>query len=132
MNRRNFLLLSALAPVFAHGFVSDQEDIYLSNNEIITLKILHKRLRRVRRHVGFGHFNYLSFDRTLFYARNYSSIGRFTKSELDLIEKLFYDDPYEFGFYGKKTVEKITNKIFKKDIQKIPHSGHYVYKGKRL
>jgi zinc D-Ala-D-Ala carboxypeptidase len=132
MNRRNFLLLSALSPVMAKDYLDVDQDIYLSNEDLKTLKMLNIRLRRVRRFVGFAHFNYLSLDKTLFYGRNYSSIGRFSKPEIELIEKLFYANPSKFGFYGDRTVANISQKISKKDIVKISHSGHYVYKGKPL
>ena len=132
MNRRNFLLLSALSPVMAKDYIQVDEDIYLNRSELLTLQSLDSRLTRVRRFVGFGNFNYISFDRTLFYARNYSRIGRFSKNEIALVEKLFYSTPQRFGFYGEKTVTNISNKISKKDLKKISYSGHYVYKGKPL
>ena len=132
MNRRNFLLLSALSPVMAKDYLSINEDVLLTKNDLETLNSLDRRLRRVRRFVGFANFNYISLDRTLFYARNYSSIGKFTKDEIALIEKLFYTEPTKFGFYGDRTVEKISKKISKKEITKISYSGHYIYKGKPL
>ena len=132
MNRRNFLLLSALSPVIAKEYTQIDQDTYLSIEDMKTLDILNNRLKRVRRFVGFANFNILSFDEMLFYARNYSSIGRFSKKEIAFIEKLFYDEPSQFGFYGKKTVDKISQKISRKDIQKISHSGHYIFKGKPL
>jgi len=132
MNRRNFLLLSALSPVMAKDYIQVDEDIYLNRTELVTLKSLDNRLQRVKRFVGFGNFNYISFDRTLLYARNYSKIGKFTKNEITLVEKLFYSKPEKFGFYGKRTVDNISQKISKKDLKKISYSGHYVYKGKPL
>jgi len=130
MDRRTFLFLSALTPVFAKDFISKDLDTYLLSSELQTLKNLNSRLNRVRRFVGFANFNTISFDTTLYYARNYSAIGKFKKDELDLIEKLFFSDPSTFGFYGKKTVSNISNDIRSNDIQKIPYSGHYVFKGK--
>jgi len=130
MNRRNFLLLSAITPVLAKEFTTINKDTYLNSEDMITLISLNQRLKRVKRYVGYGNFNILSLNSAYFYGRNYSSIGAFTKKEQTLIEKLFYSDPKEFGFYGKQTTTKITQRISKKDITKIPHSGHYVYKGK--
>jgi len=49
-----------------------------------------------------------------------------------LLDKLFHEDPNKYGFYGQQTCPKITTKISKKDIVKIPHTGHYLYKGKPL
>lgn len=130
MDRRTFLLLAGMTPVLAQDFLKQKQDLFLSNEDFDTLVSLNKRLRRLRRHVGFGNFNNISFDRARYFARNYSSIGKFTKEEVNLIEKLFYSDPKEFGFYGEKTTQSITNIISKKEIVKIPRSGHYVFKGK--
>jgi len=132
MNRRTFLLLSAVAPLMAKDFVTIKDEVYLNTTDMRVLRSLNNRLKRVINHIGYGHFNYLSFDDMLFYARNYSSIGRFSKSEMNLIEKLFYSDPNEYGFYGQKTIHKITHKIEKKDIVKVPYSGHYLFKGKPI
>ncbi|MEA2049690.1 MAG: D-alanyl-D-alanine carboxypeptidase family protein [Campylobacterota bacterium] len=130
MNRRDFLLLTAFSPVFAKDFIKKDTDIYLTKDDLETLPILYQRLKNIKRYVGFGNFNTISLDSSFYYARNYSSIGSFSNKEKKLIEKLFYTDPKEFGFYGDSTVEKISNKISKKDITKIPYSGHYVFKGK--
>ena len=132
MNRRNFLACAALTPVFANDMVEENNDIYLSSDEYKTLITLNIRLKRVKKHVGFANFNLLSFKDTLFYARNYSKIGAFTKKELALIDKLFYEDPNQYGFYGDQTCFDINNQISKKDVEKIPYTGHYVFKGKAL
>lgn len=132
MNRRNFLLLSALTPVFAKDYVQLNQDVNLHLNDLKTLNSIDHRLKRLRRYIGFANFNIISFDEALYYARNYPTIGKFTDTELKLIEKLFYSEPTKFGFYGDKTVQKITQKISTKDIQKISYSGHYIFKGKPL
>ena len=131
MNRRDFLFLSTIAPLVSYANISSG-DIYLTQDELHTLYSLDKRLRRLRGFVGYANFNIISFDTARYYARNYSKIGKFTPNEITLVEKLFYSDPSTFGFYGDKTVDKITQKIDTKDIQKIPHSGHFIYKGKAL
>ncbi len=86
------------------------------------------RLKRLRSVVGFGNFNVIGFDRALQYARTYSSIGAFTKEELQFIEILFYADPGQFGFYGKRTCNSLTQQIPMKEVTKVPYTGHYVYK----
>jgi hypothetical protein len=132
MNRRDFLILSAVSPSFAKEFIEKDRDIYLSHDDFATLNSLEHRLRKLRSFVGFGNFNFISFDQARYYARNYSAIGRFTTKELALIEKLFYSNPNKFGFYGDKTVDNITNVISSKELFKVPYSGHYIYKGKAL
>jgi hypothetical protein len=132
MNRRNFLLLSALSPVLAKDYIHLNSDIFLDFYDLKNLHSLNERLYRLRRYIGFANFNFVSIDTAFYYARNYSAIGQFTQSEKDLIEKLFYTTPSEFGFYGRKTVDSLTTTIQEKDIEKIPYSGHYIYKGKPL
>ena len=66
------------------------DDIILSKKEMRLLKSSLNRLRRVQRTVGFGNFSVLSFDDAVKYSRNYSSIGRFTKQELDFLDKTFH------------------------------------------
>ena len=132
MNRRNFLLLSTLSPVFAKDYISINHDVNLHLNDLQTLYTLDNRLKRLKRFIGFANFNIIGLDQALYYARNYSAIGKFSKEEINLIEKIFYDKPSTFGFFGNKTVNNITKQISSKDIKKIPHSGHFVYKGKPL
>lgn len=132
MNRRNFLLLSALTPVFAKDYVSINQDVNLHLNDLKVLYTLDNRLVRLRRFIGFANFNVIGLDQAFYYARNYPAIGNFTKEEILLIEKLFYSEPSKFGFYGDKTVQNISQTIQEKDIQKISQSGHYIFKGKPL
>lgn len=132
MNRRNFLAYAALTPILTKSLMADTNDIYLSRDEWIVLVGVNDRLKRVKKHVGFANFNLISFRDTLFYARNYSSIGAFTKKEIAFIEKLFYEDPNEYGFYGEKTCFNINNHVKRKEVKKIPYTGHYVFKGKAL
>lgn len=130
MNRRNFLACAALTPVFAQELTADDNDIYLSKEEWKVLVSVNTRLKRIKRHVGFANFNLISFHDTLFYARNYYAIGAFTKKELELIDKLFQEDQNQYGFFGPKTCNDINNEISRKDVEKIPYTGHFLFKGK--
>lgn len=132
MNRRNFLACAALTPIFANSLMADSNDIYLSREEWKLLVSVNSRLKRVKKYIGFANFSLISFNDTLFYARNYRVIGAFTKKEIAFIDKLFYEDPSRYGFYGEKTCFNLTNKISKKEVTKIPHTGHYIFKGKAL
>ena len=129
MKRREFLLGTVLAPVFAGELLAENTDVYLSGEEWRTLVSLNKRLKRLRRFVGFANFNIISYNRALYYARNYSKIGEFTKDELLLIDRLFHEDTTQYGFYGPKTCMNLENIILEKDVSKIPYTGHYLFKG---
>jgi len=129
MNRRNFLTFTCLAPIITTNLFAANDDIIISQKEMIILSALKQRLKRLSRFVGYAHFNIISFSDSLFYARNYSSIGKFTKDELSLIDKLFYETPSKYGFYGEKTSKNINNYISKKSVNKMPKTGHYLFKG---
>jgi len=130
MNRRIFLASLAFSPLFAKKRMMNTEDIYLSQDQFSTLTTLNQRLKRLKSYVGFRNFNIISFENALFYARNYPKIGSFTSKELELIDKLFYEDPKQYGFYGHKTCLSLNNSILKKDVVVIPRTGHYLFKGK--
>ncbi len=144
MNRRNFLTLTALSPIFTKDLMAIEDNINLNNKDILfnsiylkgkewdALVSLNSRLKRLKRYVGFANFNILSFNDSLFYGRNYPKIGRFTHDELILIDKLFYENPEKYGFFGEKTCFNLQNKIPRKSVKKIPRTGHYVFKGKPL
>ena len=129
MERRDFLVALAITPMLSSELFAST-DVYLSREEFATLTVLNKRLRNLRRFVGFANFNLLSYPQALKYAKSYSRIGEFTKAELLLIDRLFHENPANYGFYGAKTCNHIENFISSKDVNKIPHTGHYLYKGK--
>ena len=90
------------------------------------------RLQRAQRTIGYGNFNVVSLDEILRYSKRYSKIGAFQKTELDMLEQLFYEDASQYGFLGQKPLGSLTQKIHRKKIVKVPGSGHYLYKGKPL
>jgi len=110
--------------------VQEKSKVVLSGDEFALLKSLHARLKRVRYICGYGHFNLVGIDEMNKIARNYSKVGSFTKAELDMIERLFYEEASEYGFYGEKVLTNITDNINKKEITKVPRTGHYLFRGK--
>ena len=129
MNRRNFLTCVALTPLFTNQLLASN-DVYLSMDEWTLLVSVNNRLKRLKRHVGYANFNLISFDDALFYGRNYHKIGAFTKNEIRFIDKLFNENPNNYGFYGVKTCTNLTNSISRKDVKKIPRTGHFLFNGK--
>lgn len=133
MHRRTFLTLSVTGLAsMAFASPSPATPLFLEVAELPDFESARVRLRRVRNYVGFANFNLISFDSMLYYARNVSSIGAFTKRELDFLEKLFYDETSKYGFFGRRTCESITSAIDTRETVKIPHSGHYLFKGEPL
>jgi hypothetical protein len=130
MTRRNFLLYSsALSYTTLNASVFLDTDTYLSPKEFETLLSLDKKLSKIKSHVGYANFNLISYTEALKIAKINPKISAFNKAELDLIDRFFYDNPKKYGFYGEQTCFDIENKISKKDVIKVPKTGHYIFKG---
>ncbi len=108
------------------------DDVFLPPAYMALLESTLKRLKRLQRTVGHGNFHLLNFDSAIKFARNYSKVGRFTKAELDFLEKIFYEDGTPLGFFGEKPFTNITDKIRRKEVTKVRGSGNYLYKGPAL
>ncbi|MBW1754262.1 MAG: peptidase M15, partial [Deltaproteobacteria bacterium] len=108
------------------------KDVYLDQSDFLLLKSSTMRFKRLQRTVGYGNFHLLSFDDAIKIARNYSKVGAFSKQECAFLEKIFYGDPVVYGFFGEKPVKKLTDRIKKREVVKIPHTGNYIYKGTPL
>ncbi|MCW9023444.1 MAG: M15 family metallopeptidase [Gammaproteobacteria bacterium] len=111
---------------FDHAF---SEDIFLpeTDNKILIEAV--DRMARLQQLVGHGNFSILSYDEMLKYAKNYSQIGEFTPTELNLFERIFSEDAQIYGFMGSKVVDSITAMIDKNTGVKIAGSGNYLFKG---
>ncbi|AXX93638.1 hypothetical protein CPU12_11055 [Malaciobacter molluscorum LMG 25693] len=150
MNRREFLdkikvatVLGITYPTISNAYEkvadsivtsnnnqSSKEDLFIENSEIKDFESVRRKLRQVQRHVGYGNFNIISFDDMLRTAKYSNKIEAFSKAELEFLEKTFYINPSQYGFYGKKISLKMTEAINKKDVVKIPRTGHYLFRGK--
>jgi len=130
MNRRNFLTCVALAPTISTSLLAQDYDVFLSPSEFATVSTLNSRLKRLKAFVGFANFNLISYYQALYYGRNYSKIGTFTQKEIGMMERLFDENPNDYGFFGERTCLNLDNRVSKKDVEKIPYTGHYLYKGK--
>ena len=104
-------------------------DIHLAKEQLSVLYSCVSRLKRLQRTVGHGNFHLLSFDDGMAIARNYSKVGKFSRRELDFLERIFYTDSEEYGFWGDKPISKMTTNIKKSEVVKIPRTGNYLYRG---
>lgn len=104
-------------------------DVYLDQSSFLLLESSVKRFKRLQRTVGYANFSLLNFDESLKLARNYHRIGSFLKDEIVFLERMFYEDPAIYGFFGKKPVKSLTDGIHRQKVVKIRHTGHYLYKG---
>ncbi len=106
------------------------QDIYLDEQHLKNFQSIRKKLNYVQRHVGYGNFNIISFDEVATVLQNSPTAKRFTKDELSFIEYIFYYTPTVHGFYGDRITNNLTQKINKKEVKKMPYTGHYLFKGK--
>lgn len=141
MQRRNFLktltlgatvLASSKLDILADTIDSNPQDLFVSVEDLPTFLSVKNKLTNLLKTVGFGNFNLITFDNTLYYAKRNLNIGEFTKEELSLIEKIFYNDPTQYGFFGHKTCANLTDVINENDVYKVPSSGHFIFKGTSL
>jgi len=131
MDRRIFLGLmasGAASSLMAHTSTKEHA-VWIRDEEVNTFLSVSKKIDLVKRYVGYGNFNILSYEDMLKTAKRYPKIGYFTPVEIAFIEKMFYENPSKYGFYGKRTVTSLNNTVNKKEILKIPHTGHYLFKG---
>ena len=108
------------------------DDLFVNEQEKVLLQSVALRLKKLQNTIGYGNFNIVSFDEALVYGKRFSAIGQFTPQELVFIEKMFATQAAEYGFYGDKVIDQLTFKITKKDVFKVPHTGHYLYRGDSL
>ena len=106
-----------------------KDDVYLNREEFLLLESCVKRLKNLQRTVGHGNFYILNLDGAIGTARKYPRVGRFTKAELDFLEKIFYQDSVAYGFLGEKPLKRITDRIRRRKVVKVPGTGNYLYKG---
>ena len=107
-------------------------DVWLDRKRYRLLESSAKRFKRLQRIVGHGNFHLLSFDKALRIARNYSSVGRFSRAELDFLEMIFYEDAGIYGFFGEKPMKNLTSRVEKRDVVKVPRTGNYLYRGRPI
>lgn len=104
------------------------EDVILTDHRLQILTSVTQRLRRVRSVVGHANFSLLSFDHALLYARRYSKVGKFPNEEIAFLEEIFYTNANDYGFFGSKVTTNITAKISKREIEKIPYTGNFLFR----
>jgi hypothetical protein len=104
-------------------------DVVLNPAQRVAFDSALARLRRLQNYVGHGNFNVIGWDQSLKLARARDAIGAFGRNELELIEELFFTNAETLGFYGDKVVTNLTATIAQRDIDKIPGSGHFLFKG---
>lgn len=129
MNRRSFLSL-AVASSTTLAFGANEEFIpsSIAMKKITpTVSNLLDKLNAVQNHVGYVQFNIISFDEMLKVAARCNKA--LTSNEIGYIETIFYGDPRRYGFFGERTVPRLTAVTLEKDLIYIKKTGHFLLKG---
>lgn len=108
------------------------DDVFLSEADIPLMHSVLLRLKKVEQTVGHGNYNVIGFDDTLKYARYQLGIGRFTREELNFIDKVFNTEAREYGFFGDKVTTELTAQFNRDQIVKVPYTGHFLLKNESL
>lgn len=109
--------------------VEKKNNIFLEKQYINEFVSVREKLKNVQSYIGHGNFNLISFDEMVKASKNFNKLETFSKKELDFLEYIFYYNPSSHGFYGERISQNITDKINKKEVVKIPYTGHYLFKG---
>lgn len=105
------------------------DDQYVPTHQRRLLKTCIVRLKRIYKTVGHANFYLLGLDDAIKLSRGYSRIGSFKKPEITFLESLFHQDAISYGFFGKKQITAFTHQIPKKQVDRIPQSANFLYKG---
>jgi ribosomal protein S20 len=108
------------------------DDVLVSEADAILLRSTFHRLKNLQKTIGYGHFNLVSFDESISFAKRFEAVGAFTHPELEFIERLFFTNAADYGFYGQKVTDQLTSQFNKSKIVKVPKSGHYIFKNESL
>ncbi len=109
--------------------VPHKDDVQIDIIDYEIFESIVMRLRRLQQYVGHGNYQRLSFDNGLRIARNGSQVGEFSRAEIKFLEMVFYSEAKHYGFFGQKPLNKLTARINKDEVVKIPYTGNYLYKG---
>jgi len=129
MDRRSFLSLAVVCSSTL-AFGANQKfapSTVVTNNSSLMVRNLLDKLNTVQNHVGYVQFNTISFDEMLKMAVHCNK--PLTPYEVGYIETIFYGDPRRYGFYGERTVPRLTAITPKKDLLYIKQSGHFLLRG---
>lgn len=107
-------------------------DYSIEKAKLPILLSVRNRFKRVQKLSGYANFSLLGIDDALKIGKSYSSVGAFTREEIDFLEMLFYRDSSIYGFMGRKPLQSLTSVIETKNTIKVSGSGQYLYKGDAL
>jgi hypothetical protein len=108
------------------------DDVLVREVDASLLLSTFNRLKNLQKTLGYGHFNLVSFDESISFAKRFSAVGEFSKAELEFVERVFFTNAADYGFYGHKVTNQLTSQFKKSELVKVAGSGHYIFKNESL
>jgi hypothetical protein len=129
MDRRSFIKFTALSSTtLAFGGTEEFLTNSLSTFRALpVVKSLLDKLETVQNQVGYVRFNTISFDEMLKIASRCKQ--PLSSEEIGYIENIFYGDPRQYGFFGERTVPRLTAITPEKELVYIKKTGHHLLRG---
>lgn len=129
MDRRAFLTVAgACAGTALFGLTEETDTAIIRRGHVIpVVSSLLDKLATVQNWVGYVQFNTMSFDQMLKIAAQCQK--PLNDKEIGYIETIFYGDPKRYGFYGERTVTRLTSIVPKNDLVYINKTGHSLMRG---
>ena len=129
--KKSIVGLTTVSNINLFGNISDQKNniVFVEKKDYKVFQSIRRKLQLVQQYIGYGNFNVISFEEMLSISKRISSIGTFSKEEINFLEFIFYYNPSSHGFFGNRITNNITDTIDKRIITKIPYTGHYLFKG---
>ena len=109
---------------------NDHGNVVLTPDDYRLLCTLTRRLERLQLSAGHGNFALMDFDAALNHVRYDANVGCFTSAEVEFMEKIFHQDARSYGFMGAKPLQRMTDSVQKKQIEKVPGTGNYLFNGR--
>ncbi len=104
------------------------DDILISSAQTQLLYSCVIKLRKLQKFVGYGNFNVLTWDRMIYFSRHYHQLEPFSRAEIQFLDDLFHSNAEKYGFMGEKVFTEISSQLKRKNIYKVPNSGHFLLK----
>lgn len=101
------------------------DDVFCPAEQRELVRRMVAKFRAVQRHVGNGNFNLLGMD-------EFFRHGEVTSAEKAFLDQLFHFEAHRLGFYGPRVFASLTDTINRNNTVKVPHSGHFLRKGRSL
>lgn len=142
MQRRDFLgfgLAAAALPAFGYENIDEaianrkyemanHKDVYADPRDIPLINEISNKLTRLKRQIGYPRFALLGWNDAIIYQKRCNA--EFTLNEKKFLERLFYFDASNYGFFGSKPVKEIDYNVPGNETVRI--GDQFIYRGKSL